>query len=96
MGVVADADKGSGEEGSGDEDPVCEGAASDGAAVVGTGAGARVTIAAGTGVGVPVPASASAGTADNAPTGKVPASAIARAAAARTIGWNFGVFTGLP
>ena len=36
-----------------------------------------------------VPDSANAGTAD-----KVPASAIARAAAARTIGWNFGVFTG--
>ena len=52
--------------------------------------------AAGAGVGVPAPASASAGTADNALAGKVPASAIARAAAARTIGWNFGVITPLP
>ena len=82
---------------------------SDGAGAVGTvgvevgdgvetgaGAGAGVTTVVGVGVGVPAPASASAGTADNAPADKVPASAIARAAPARTIGWNFGVFTGPP
>lgn len=98
MGVVADVD-----EGSGVEDPVSEGAESDGAAAAGTAAGTGVVVgvdAAGAGetvpVPVPVPVSASAGTADNAPAGKMPASAIARAAAARTIGWNFGVFTGLP
>lgn len=94
MGVVADVD-----EGSGVEDPVSEGAESDGAAVAGTAVGTGVVVgvdAAGAGETVPVPVSASAGTADNAPAGKMPASAIARAAAARTIGWNFGVFTGLP
>ena len=93
MGVAA----GTGEESAG--------AGSAGAAVVETGDGVATGVETGAesagvaagvdpegdGVGVPAPGSASAGTAD-----KVPASAIARAAAARTIGWNFGVFTGPP
>lgn len=64
-------------------------------AEVSDGAGVAVVEPDGAGAGVPEPASANAGTADKAPADTVPASAIARAAA-RTIGWNFGVFTGPP